>query len=152
MTFAKLSLAQAASINLAREHADDSTRKLVKKEIFGAVKQAFGIPATDRVKCETTDAASDDYLVIKNSSTGVPYPANTDVTVRVYVQVPMKWFRLDAGSAREAILECLEQQDEAPEAFDFAPDGAATEYTSLAYAENGDAYVLMPADHFDYGN
>lgn len=151
MTFAKLSLAQAASINLAREHADDATRKLVKKEIFGAVKAAFGIPATAKVKCETTDAASPDYLIVKDSANGQPYLAGSPVVQIHLVAVPMAWFRIDASEAEEALTSYMENDMDSDRlnGQGLLPSSAVLCGTdNMAVGESGDVYIRLPADHF----
>jgi hypothetical protein len=94
MAIAKLSLAQAMSINLARAHANDADRKAIKREIFAAVKQSLGIPADTKLKVETHDTAAADYLVIKDKNDNT---FNLDAlacgTGRAAVApVPTRWF------------------------------------------------------------
>lgn len=102
--FAKLSPALAAAINLARQHAGDDDRRAVKKEMFAAAKAQFGIPADVKVKCETANTVSPDYLVLKRSADGQPFMLD-DVGLwvdapRQQAQVqprPTRWFKLDAS-------------------------------------------------------
>lgn len=102
--FAKLSPALAAAINLARQHAGDDDRKAVKKEMFAAAKAQFGIPADVKVKCETSNTASPDYLVLKRSADGQPFTL-TDDGLWVGAPAPQvqaqprvtRWFKLDAS-------------------------------------------------------
>ena len=100
--FAKLSPALAAAINLARQHAGDDDRKAVKKEMFAAAKAQFGIPADVKVKCETANTASADYLVLKRSADGQPFMLDD---VGLWVDAPRqvapvqprvtRWFKVD---------------------------------------------------------
>lgn len=100
--FAKLSPALAAAINLARQHAGDDDRKAVKREMFAAAKAQFGIPADVKVKCETANTASPDYLVLKRSADGQPFTL-TDDGLWVGAPAPQvqaqprvtRWFKVD---------------------------------------------------------
>ena len=151
MTFAKLSLAQAASINLARQHADADTRKMVKKEIFAAVKAAFGIPADDKVKCdcEAEFVGTPTYLVIRNSRTGQPYLAGSPI---VQPTLPSRWFRINAQDAVDALTNYLDNDVDYDDlnSYDFAPEGAkAFDHPDLAVTASGDVYIQLAYGHFD---
>jgi acyl carrier protein len=151
MTFAKLSLAQAASINLARQHADADTRKMVKKEIFAAVKAAFGIPADDKVKCdcEAEFVGTPTYLVIRNSRTGQPYLAGSPAAP---APRPKLWFRLDADTAVDVLTAHMENDmsddDLDPCGLDH-PGLTTYDNPDLATDSDGDVYIRLNADHFD---
>jgi hypothetical protein len=150
--YAKLSLAQAASINLARLHADDDTRKLVKKEIFAAVKQAFNIPTHDKVKCETTNVSAADYLVIKNSASGIAYRA--DSAIPAPAPVAKYWYAVSAVNAYHAIVSYLESDVDIDDLClnrnATLPDEVAQGgFEDFATDADGTVYVRLDADHFD---
>ena len=112
--FAKLSPALAAAINLARQHAGDDDRKAVKKEMFAAAKAQFGIPADVKVKCETSNTVSPDYLVLKRSADGQPFMLD-DVGLWVDAPAPQvqaqprvtRWFKVGRVDMIEAAKDVV---------------------------------------------
>ena len=114
MAYAKLSPALASAINLARQHAGDDDRKAVKREMFAAAKAQFGIPADVKLKCETSNTASPDYLVLKASATGQPFTlAHDGLWVDAPRQVaqaqprPTRWFKVDRVDLIEAAKDVV---------------------------------------------
>lgn len=115
MAYAKLSPALASAINMARQHADDESRKALKREMFAAAKAQFGIPADIKLKCDTSNPDNPDYLVIKASATNETFPLGDDgLWVNAVRQQaapvvrPTRWFKLDdidlVEAAKDAIL------------------------------------------------
>lgn len=109
MAYAKLSPAIASAINLARQHAGDDDRKAVKREMFAAAKAQFGIPDDVKVKCETSNTASADYLVLKRSADSQPFTlADDGLWVGAPRQVAQvqprvtRWFKVDRDDLIEA--------------------------------------------------
>ena len=78
MSYAKLSPSVATAINLARDHAGNDERKQLKKEMFASAKAQFGIPDNIKVKAETRDTSSPDYLLLKDSRTGQTFALAPD--------------------------------------------------------------------------
>lgn len=133
MALAKISPAQAATINLARQHAGDSDRKAIKKEVFATIKAAFGIPADTKLKVETTDAAHPDYLVLKDKSNQAfeLFPATGRWVNAPSAQVEAKrWFFVDQNDLRNVLVE------EVLSGTDDFDDGLATHQLPDAVAEN----------------
>lgn len=157
MAFATLSRAQAASINLARQHGDDDTRRMVKKEIFAAAKTAYGIPQTTKLKCETADTTHDDYLDIKDSTTNAPF-ALSPVTGMWVGTVPVptvakRWFEISADQLTEAISEYMDNEYfelvSHPNVDSYLPTDCTFTHNLAFQHSTGNAYILLPADHFD---
>lgn len=114
MAYAKLSPAIASAINLARQHAGDDDRRAVKREMFAAAKAQFGIPDDVKLKCETSNTASPDYLVLKASATGQPFTLGNDgrwvdappPQVQVQPRVT-RWFKVDRDDLIEAAKDVV---------------------------------------------
>lgn len=114
MAYAKLSPAIASAINLARQHAGDDDRKAVKREMFAASKAQFGIPDDIKLKCETSNTASPDYLVLKDSRTGQPFTLGND---GLWVDAPhqvaqvqprvTRWFKVDHDDLIDAAKDVV---------------------------------------------
>ena len=155
MAYAKLSLAQASSIILARQHADADTRKLIKREIFAAAKQAYGIPQTTKLRVEEADASHPDYLVLKDSAAGTPFTLdpNTGLWLGATAVPPAdkRWFRVPAAAVRTALVDWLSEQDD-HEMRNFAPSETPTDDdggdAGVTMDSDGDVYVLLDADTF----
>lgn len=167
MAFAKLSPAQAAAINLARNHGDDATRKNIKREIFEQVKDAHGIPRTHKVKANTTDASDADYLVIKRKTNNGKYELGSDnrwtgSTVKAEVPPPpppaQRWFKLN----NDAITDLLDtarasaQDGDIHHGGDFTdgsedsalPGGMVNLADDVRMDDQGNVYVQMDEDEF----
>lgn len=144
--FAKLSPAIASAINLARQHAGDDDRKAVKKEMFAAAKAQFGIPADVKVKCETANTASADYLVLKRSADGQPFMLD-DVGLWVdalpqQVQAPRvtRWFKITKADLIEAAKDAVvadgtDWDDNVTPYGDAHFDGLRADYDGNVYVE-----------------
>lgn len=156
MTLAKLSTAQAAAISLARQHADDATRKEIKREIFAAAKQAFGIPDAVKLKYEDNPTHAD-YLVLKNSATGAAF--TLDATARwdgatppAPVAVRKAWFRVPYNEALATMIDALEVEEGFGHTTglddDDLPDSVTCAGRLGFNLDSGAMYVLMDADHF----
>ena len=137
--FAKLSPVQASQLVLARQHADDDTRKAIKKDIFAVVKERFDIPAGAKLSA-ATGADEPDYLVVKfgktsGSMAGLAFPLD-DITgkfvpgtARLYPSAPVAapvdarlWFSAPLSEVVAAYTgDDFCDQDDAVS----APDGAA---------------------------
>ena len=111
---AKLSPAIAAAINLARQHADDDSRKALKREMFAAAKAQFGIPADILLKCDTTNQDNPDYLVIKASKTNETFQLGDDGLwvgaarqQATPVVRPTKWFKVSRDDLVEAAKDAV---------------------------------------------
>lgn len=158
--YAKLSHAQATTLRLARGHANDADRKGVKKEIYAAVKEAYGIPQGTKLLAEV-DPAKPDYAKLRNSKTRDLF--ELDPTTGRWngsadparVQVPSSWFCLPADKLKQALIDAIES----------AMDGQAETYDSddleglgakklngggidVALDDAGNAYVYLPNDQF----
>ncbi len=156
MAYAKLSLSQAASINLARMHADDDTRKLVKKDIFAAAKAAFGIPASTKLKCETVDTAHTDYLVLKDSSNDSRFALDllgySTAGAPTPQAAPQRWFKVSAADARVVLEDFLEDfaLDNTLQSLEDFPEDLHIARTGIAIdPDNGDMFIKAHADRFD---
>ena len=155
MAYAKLSPAIASAINLARQHAGDDDRKAVKKEMFAAAKAQFGIPADVKVKCETANTVSPDYLVLKRSADGQPFTLDDDgLWVGAPRQVaaapvrPTRWFKVDRDDLIEVAKDVI-NSDGADWDDDCYNSMAATadEVTpGLRKSSDGTFYVEMTED------
>lgn len=126
MAYAKLNLATAAAINLARAHAGDDDRRAIKKELFGLAKAQFGIPDSIKVRAETANAAAPDYLVLKDSKTGQPFElaedglwVGADRPVDT-TPAPKRWFFISKDDLLDAIKDHV-----AGEGRDWSDDGYA---------------------------
>lgn len=64
MKYAMISPVQATIINNARKNSVKAERQAIKKEVFAAIKDKFGIPQDFKCKVET-DPTQPDYLVLK---------------------------------------------------------------------------------------
>ena len=116
MAYAKISVAAATTINLARNHASDTDRKAVKKELFAAVKEAFGIPQAVKVKAETSNTASPDYLVLKRQDNGQPFELDADgkwtgADPAPQRPNPTRWFFVDDDQIKEIALDTQSWDD-----------------------------------------
>lgn len=161
MAHAKLSLAQAKSLVLARTHATDTDRKAIKKELFSQVKNTFGIPDNYRLTVETSNTASADYLAIKvstKSKVGTPgalFELGDDGrwvnAERPQAQASMaaRWFVVNGKTAYDALTLELLSNDSVTYAdgAEHMPEGATAVTDRLAI--KGDAVlVLMPESDF----
>lgn len=158
MAYAKLSPAIASAINLARQHAGDDDRKAVKREMFAAVKAQFGIPADVKVKCETSNTASPDYLVLKRSADGQPFTLGDD-GLWVGAQAPQvqvqprvtRWFKVDhddlIDAAKDVVVNvnCDDWDDSYSRMAD-AADAADEVTPGLRKSNDGTFYVEMTED------
>ena len=72
MAVAKLSHSAAASLSFVKKLQSEETHKMVRKEVFSAVKAQFGIPDKHRIKVEL-DQTEPDYLIIKRKQDGAAY-------------------------------------------------------------------------------
>lgn len=148
---AKLSPAIASAINLARQHADDESRKALKREMFAAAKAQFGIPADVKLKCETANTASPDYLVLKVSATNETFQLGDD---GLWVDAPRqvaqaqprvtRWFRIAKDdlieAAKDAVLAGGAGWDD-----NVTPYGDA-HFDGLRADYDGNVYVEMTED------
>lgn len=147
MAYAKLSPAIASAINLARQHAGDDDRKAVKKEMFAAAKAQFGIPADVKVKCETANTASADYLVLKRSADSQPFTLADDGlwvgAPRQVAQVqprPTRWFKITKADLIEAAKDVVlgdgtDWDDNVTPYGDAHFDGLRADYDGNVYVE-----------------
>lgn len=111
---AKLSPAIASAINLARQHADDESRKALKREMFAAAKAQFGIPADIKLKCDTSNPDNPDYLVLKASATNETFQLGDDgLWVNAVRQQaapvvrPTRWFKVSSDDLVEAAKDAV---------------------------------------------
>lgn len=153
--FAKLSPAIASAINLARQHAGDDDRKAVKKEMFAAAKAQFGIPADVKVKCETANTASADYLVLKRSADGQPFMLDD---VGLWVDAPRqqaaapvrptRWFKVDRDDLIEAAKDVVraEGDDWDDDCYNSMAATADEVTPGLRKSSDGTFYVEMTED------
>lgn len=120
MAYAKISVAAATTINLARNHASDADRKAVKKELFAAIKDAFGIPQSVKVKAETSDTASPDYLVLKRQDNSVPFELDdngkwTGADPAPQRPNPTRWFFVTDDAIKDLALDTQSWDDGDPD-------------------------------------
>ena len=143
MAIAKISLAAAQTLKLARQHTDATTRKAIKKELFASIKTQLGIPQSIRVKVEESDTTHPDYLVLKRQDNGATFNL-TDAGVwdgaAAPAPVEYRWFALANDVVddvlRDAVLDTQDWDDGAP---------ADTDNTPIA---GGFTYVKLPASDF----
>jgi hypothetical protein len=155
MALAKISPAQAATINLARQHAGDGDRKAIKKEVFATIKAAFGIPADIKLKVETTDTASADYLVIKSKDDAV---FNLSATGRWDGVAPVqteakRWFFVSKYTLMDLLIAEVTSVDEFDDGLTIhqMPDDLtehATPGATVIIGPTGGAYVLTAESEF----
>lgn len=151
MAYAKLSIAQAAAINLARAHAGDDERKNIKREMFLSAKTLFGIPASIKVKAETSNAMSPDYLVLKDSKTGQPFELRSDnkwvnapADAAPAHQIPVRWFRV----AKDTVLDLLKDEAAGSNEFDDGLQALPDSIDSVGTVNLSDTVVLVNGDVF----
>ena len=142
MAQAKISLAAAQTLKLARQHADATARKAIKKELFASIKSQLGIPQDIKVKVEESDTAHPDYLVLKRQDNGATFNL-TDAGVwdgATAAPVEYRWFALANDvvddALRDAVLNTQDWDEGAP---------ADTDNTPIA---GGFTYVKLPASDF----
>lgn len=143
MAYAKISVAAATTINLARNHASDADRKAVKKELFAAIKDAFGIPQSVKVKAETSDTASPDYLVLKRQDNGHPFELDADGKWTGADQAPQRpnptrWFFVDDEDIESIVLD-TQSWDDGQDATPVTGPGDAGRWVQITQQEMEDA-------------
>lgn len=144
MAYAKISVAAATTINLARSHANDNDRKAVKKELFAAIKDAFGIPQGVKVKAETSDTASPDYLVLKRQDNGQPFELDADgkwtgADPAPQRPNPTRWFFVDDDQIKDLVLDTQSWDDGCAEPNSDALDGTPGHWVPITQQEMEDA-------------
>jgi hypothetical protein len=163
MQYAKLSHAQATTLRLARGHASDADRKGVKKEIYAAVKEAFGIPATTKLTCEV-DPSKPNYGILRMAKTPSHRGFELDPATGRWngaaeaarVHVPSSWFCLPADKLKQALIDAIETvmdgHAETYETSDLEALGAKKltgGALDVALDDSGNAYVYLPDDQFE---
>lgn len=146
MAYAKISVAAATTINLARNHASDADRKAVKKELFAAIKDAFGIPQGVKVKAETSNTASLDYLVLKRQDNGQPFELDADGKWTGADQAPRRpnptrWFFVGDDLIKEIALDTQSWDDgyDQPRTYDNTLDDQPGHWVQITQQEMEDA-------------
>jgi phosphoserine aminotransferase len=152
MTYAKISAAQAMSINLARAHASDADRKTMKKEIFTDARRAYGIPDDHKIVVET-DSNSTNYCVIKNRETRQPYPLGDDgrwssAASEHAEAIEWLWVQVAQDEAVTALRDHVMVQDEYPAVMRHAPNGTSFG-DNLVTSFAGQVWVRMDRDDLD---
>lgn len=152
MALAKISPAQAATINLARQHAGDSDRKAIKKEVFATIKAAFGIPADTKLKVETTYTSSADYLVLKSKDGAV---FNLSASGRWDGAAPVqteakRWFFVPQDELRNLLTDhVLGEDTDFGDGTTNPPTNATFSYDqAVALSDNAGIYVLIAESEF----
>ncbi len=147
MAVAKLSHSAAASLSFVKKLQSDETHKMVRKEVFSAVKAQFGIPDKHRIKVEL-DQTEPDYLVIKRKSDGAAYeldthgkwveatPAQGAAQADVYVE-------LDEQAMQE--IAATEVNDNGAEVKSMTEIGS----TEKMVLKSGHLYVRIPRDEVE---
>lgn len=156
MALAKLSKAQATSINLARTHSSDKDRKAVKAEIFKLAKETFGIPADIKLRVETEDHTKDNFLVLRNAADDAPFELGVDgrwlhAEPSSTIEVGVRWFALPRDRAAEALTDDVLYGDDTQPQFEAGstapPSGSM--FCGDSIAVNGDqVFVRIPETAF----
>jgi hypothetical protein len=152
MAQAKLSKAQATSINLARSHSSDKERKAVKTEIFKSIKEQFGIPDSTKLRVETADHTHAQFLVLRDASNDQPFELGDDgrwvgASPSTTIAVGVRWFELPIARAMDALTDEVMYGGTDELTFDAGlstpPDGGVRSGDALV-VKGDKAYIRIP--------
>jgi hypothetical protein len=147
MSHAYLSLSQAAAIRQARQ-GSDADRKAIKKEVFAAVREGYGIPANIKFTVEV-DPSQPGFRLLKDKVTRQPIQLNGGGTYGDQAAAaPAKvWVRVPKDDVLTAIRGYVKDIDvDGDDVFDGVPDSSdATVVDGLRVGDDG-IYVEMARD------